>query len=64
MQISGKKIAILATHGFEQSELEVPRDKLKAAGATVHVVSPEKGPIKGWEIEGLGPAGSGRPQSR
>ena len=33
MQISGKKVAILATHGFEQSELEVPRDKLKAAGA-------------------------------
>jgi protease I len=42
MQIQGKKIAILATHGFEQSELEVPRDKLKEAGATVHVVSPER----------------------
>ncbi len=54
MQISGKKIAILATHGFEQSELEVPRDKLKAAGATVHVVSPEKGPIKGWEKKDWG----------
>ena len=54
MQISGKKIAILATHGFEQSELEVPRDKLKAAGATVHVVSPEKGQIKGWEIKDWG----------
>jgi protease I len=54
MQISGKKIAILATHGFEQLELEVPRDKLKAAGATVHVVSPEKGQIKGWEIKDWG----------
>ena len=54
MQISGKKIAILATHGFEQSELEVPRDKLKAAGATVHVVSPEKGSIKGWEKKDWG----------
>jgi hypothetical protein len=39
MQLDNKKIAILATHGFEQSELEVPRDKLKAAGATVHIVS-------------------------
>ncbi len=49
MKISGKRVAILATQGFEQSELEIPRDKLKAAGATVHVVSPEKGQIKGWD---------------
>lgn len=54
MQITGKKIAILATHGFEQSELEVPRDRLKAAGATVHVVSPEKGEIKGWKMKDWG----------
>ena len=54
MKASGKKVLILATHGFEQSELEVPRDKLKAAGATVHVVSPEKGEIKGWEIKDWG----------
>ena len=54
MQISGKKVAILATHGFEQSELEVPRDRLKAAGATVHVVSPEKGEIKGWDMKDWG----------
>jgi putative intracellular protease/amidase len=46
MKLSGKKVAILATHGFEQSELEVPRDKLKAAGATVHIISPENGEIK------------------
>ncbi len=54
MQISGKKVSILATHGFEQSELEVPRDKLRAAGATVHVVSPEKGEIKGWNMKDWG----------
>ena len=28
--LSGKKIAILATNGFEQSELEIPRDRLRA----------------------------------
>ena len=33
MELNGKKIAILATHGFEQSELEFPRDRLKQAGA-------------------------------
>lgn len=54
MDISGKKIAILATHGFEQSELEVPKQKLKAAGATVHVVSPEKGEIRGWDKKDWG----------
>ena len=47
-QLDGKRILILATNGFEQVELEVPRDKLKAAGATVDVVSPEKGEITGW----------------
>src|SRR3569623_975286 len=49
MQLSGKIIAILATNGFEQSELEVPLAKLKAAGATVDVVSLGAGNIKGWD---------------
>ena len=56
MQLDNKKIAILATHGFEQSELEVPRDKLKAAGATVHVVSLQAGEIKGWDKKEWGRA--------
>ena len=54
MNISGKRIAILATHGFEQSELEVPLKRLKEAGATVDVVSPESGEIKGWEMKDWG----------
>jgi protease I len=54
MKITGKKVAILATHGFEQSELEVPLKKLKEAGATVHVVAPEAGEIKGWEKKDWG----------
>jgi protease I len=54
MQLENKKIAILATNGFEQSELEVPRDKLKAAGATVDVVSLQSGEIKGWDKKDWG----------
>ncbi len=54
MKISGKRVAILATHGFEQSELEVPRNKLKEAGATVEIVSPDKGEIKGWDLRNWG----------
>jgi deglycase len=49
MRASGKKVLIIATNGFEQAELEVPRDRLKAAGATVEIASPEKGAIKGWD---------------
>jgi protease I len=49
MPLKDKKIAILATNGFEQSELEVPLKKLKAEGAEVHVVSPESGEIRGWD---------------
>lgn len=47
-KLDGKRIAILATNGFEQSELEVPQKKLAEAGATVEVISPETGAIKGW----------------
>src|SRR5690606_27530077 len=47
--ISGRKIMILATHGFEQSELEEPLRRLREAGATVHVVAPQDGEIKGWD---------------
>jgi protease I len=47
--INTAKIAILATNGFEQSELEVPRDQLRRAGATVHVVTPDGEGIRGWD---------------
>lgn len=54
MHIAGKKIAILATHGFEQSELEIPRDRLREQGATVHIVAPEAGQIRGWDMKDWG----------
>ena len=54
MDLNGKKIAILATNGFEQAELEVPRDRLKKAGATVDVVSLAGGEIKGWDKKDWG----------
>ncbi len=47
--ISGKKVLIVATHGFEQSELEIPLARLKEAGATVHVAAPANGRIRGWD---------------
>lgn len=47
--IDTSKILILSTNGFEQSELEFPRDQLRAKGATVHVATPDGEDIKGWE---------------
>ncbi|HLH98074.1 MAG TPA: type 1 glutamine amidotransferase domain-containing protein [Xanthobacteraceae bacterium] len=54
MDLSGTKVAILATNGFEQAELEVPRDRLKAAGVKVDVIAPRDGQIKGWDMTDWG----------
>lgn len=43
-----KKIAILATHGFEESELKSPKEHLEQQGWTAHIVSPKSGTIKAW----------------
>ena len=45
--LQGRKVAILATDGVEQVELEEPRRALEQAGATVHLVSPKGGKIQG-----------------
>ena len=47
--LSGKKIAILATDGFEQVELTDPKKALEQAGAKTEVISPHGGEIKGWK---------------
>jgi protease I len=54
MELNERKIAILATHGFEQSELEVPRDRLRKAGATVEIISLASGEIRGWDKKDWG----------
>ncbi len=46
--LTGQKIAALVANGFEQVELTDPRHALEAAGATVHVVSPEAATVRGW----------------
>lgn len=47
--ITEARIAILATDGYEQSELMVPQQKLMEAGAKVVIVAPEPGAIRGWD---------------
>lgn len=53
-KLDGRRIAILATSGFEQSELQVPQARLKGEGATVDVVSPRPGKITGWKEKDWG----------
>jgi protease I len=48
-KLKGKRYAILATNGFEQSELEEPKKALEAAGAKAEVVSLSEGQIRGWK---------------
>ena len=49
-ELKGKKVAILATEGFEQVELMEPKKALEEAGAVTHVVSLKPGEIKGWKF--------------
>jgi protease I len=46
--LSEKKIAILVTDGFEQSEFTEPKRAVESAGAHVHVVSLSSGTVKSW----------------
>ena len=45
--MNNKTIAILATDGFEDSELTSPKEAVEQAGATTKVVSTETGEIEG-----------------
>jgi protease I len=48
-ELRSKRVAALVDNGFEQSELLEPKKALEAAGASVDVVSPQSGKVKGWQ---------------
>lgn len=50
-----KRIAILATHGFEESELKSPMEYLESQGWQVDIVSPESDRIRSWAETNWGP---------
>jgi protease I len=53
--LKGKKVAILATDGFEQDELLSPWQALREAEADVKIISPSKEDhIKGWDYKDWG----------
>jgi protease I len=52
-QLSGKRVAILVTNGFEQVELTGPKAALEGAGAKTEIVSPAEKKVRGWEGEDM-----------
>lgn len=45
--LNGKKIAVIATNGFEDSELASPVEAVQKAGGEVKIISTESGTISG-----------------
>ena len=57
MELSQAKVAILATDGFEESELSRPAEALRQAGVTVHIIAPKDSTddtIKAWAEDDWG----------
>lgn len=53
-ELKGKRIAIIATDGFEEAELTGPLEELRKQGATVHVLSEKKQLITSWNRKNWG----------
>ncbi len=47
-ELKNLRVAVLVAEGFEQVEMTSPADALRAAGATVSIVSPEAGQVQGF----------------
>jgi len=48
-KVKGKRVAILVTDGFEQSEMTGPRKALDEAGAKTTLIAPHAGQVKSWD---------------
>ncbi len=48
-ELKEKRVAVLATDGFEESELTETTKALRDAGASVHIVSLKREPIQGFK---------------
>jgi protease I len=47
--LDGRKVAIVMTNGFEESEFTKPYEALLDAGAAVDIISLRSGKVKGWK---------------
>ena len=53
-QLTGRRVAILASDGFEQVELTEPKKFLEEHGALTHVIGLTREPIRGWKFTDWG----------
>ncbi len=53
-EAAGKRVAILVTDGFEQSEFTSPRDALEKSNIRTVVVSTDRKAVKGWDGDDWG----------
>lgn len=53
-RLQGKRIAVIATNGFEEDELLVPLRALEQEGANVDIISLTDDPIRGWKNDDWG----------
>ncbi|MCP9236402.1 type 1 glutamine amidotransferase domain-containing protein [Lewinella sp. JB7] len=54
MQLRNLQVAALVANGFEEVEFTEPRNALRDAGATVHLVSPQAGSVRAWDGDDWG----------
>ena len=47
--LKGRRVAVLVANGFEQAELTEPVNALRAAGASISIVSPEMRAVRAWD---------------
>jgi protease I len=52
--LTGKKVAILVTEGFEQVELTEPRQALLDAGAEAPIITPKGDKVRAWKTDDFG----------
>ncbi len=52
--LNGKRVALLVTQGFKQSELTGPKEALEKAGARAEIVSPAGDTVRAWDEQDWG----------
>lgn len=53
-RLSGKRVAMLVSEGFEEVEMTEPRRALQEAGAQVDLIVPEGGEVRAWAKDDWG----------
>jgi protease I len=53
-ELKGRRVALLVTDGFEESELTEPKKAIENAGGEAVIVSPKRGKVRAWRHDEWG----------